>query len=191
MKFCSPEIHWFCLCKTDGSLAAFLQVERAGTSRDGVEGWPSLKKKNSLQGVEMWHRFSLHIIIRIRFCFLTSCFYLSKVSGNVQNEAMDLMERSCRNTNSIAFSHLFLRGWTFKVRNVSTGCENKRDNPIKWQRHVLFASTYCTYSANSGNVSNLKLPRMLFCPILLRLKFIEWRYVRRGEVVSKWIKQPR
>ena len=139
----------------------------------------------------MWHRFSLHIIIRIRFCFLTSCFYLSKVSGNVQNEAMDLMERSCRNTNSIAFSHLFLRGWTFKVRNVSTGCENKRDNPIKWQRHVLFASTYCTYSANSGNVSNLKLPRMLFCLILLRLKFIEWRYVQRGEVVLKWIKQPR
>ena len=137
MKSCSPEIHWFCLCKTDGSLAAFLQVERAGTSRDGVEGWPSLKKKNSLQGVEMWHRFSLHIIIRIRFCFLTSCFYLSKESESIQSEAIDLMERSCRNTNSIAFSHLFLRGWTFKVRNVSTGCENKRDNPIKWQRHVL------------------------------------------------------
>ena len=36
MKFCSPEIHSFCLCKTDDSLAAFLQVERAGTSRDGV-----------------------------------------------------------------------------------------------------------------------------------------------------------
>ena len=120
--------------------------------------------------------------------FLDKLFLLVE---SIQSEAIDLMERSCRNTNSIAFSHLSLRGWTFKVRNVSTGCENKRDNPIKWQRHVLFASTYCTYSANSGNVSSLKLPRMLFCPILLRLKFIEWRYVRRGEVVSKWIKQPR
>ena len=183
MKFCSPEIHWFCLCKADGNLAAFLQVESAGTSRNSIEGWPSLKKKNSLQGVEMWCRFSLHIIIRTQFCFLTSCFYLSKVSENVQNEAMDLMGRYCRNTNSIVFSHLFLRGWTFEVRNVSTGCENsyhKRDNSIEWQWHVLFARKYILGKLRQR--VKFKAASDAFYPILLGSK---------SEVVSKRITQPR
>ena len=38
------------------------------------------------------------IISRTQFCFLTSCFYLLKESESIQNEAVDLMERSRRNT---------------------------------------------------------------------------------------------
>ena len=54
-----------------------------------------------------------------QFCFLTSCFYSLKESESIRNEAVDLMERSCRNTTiqeavfCLCF-YLALTGWELK-----------------------------------------------------------------------------
>ena len=56
------------------------------------------------------------IISRTQFCFLTSCFYSLKESESIQNEAVDLMERSRRNTTiqeAVRF-YLALTSWELK-----------------------------------------------------------------------------